>query len=56
MTATNRPYDELQNEIINLQYRLEEAQETLRAIGKGEVDAFIVTGSDGENVFTLRGA
>ena len=31
MTATNKPYDELLNEIANLRYRLEEAQETLLA-------------------------
>jgi len=56
VTTTNRPNDELPDEIINLRYRLEEAQETLRAIGKGEVDAFMIPGPDGQQVFTLRGA
>ena len=56
MTETNRPLEELLDENTHLRYRLEEAQETLRAIGKGEVDAFMVSGPDGEQVFTLRGA
>jgi len=39
-----------------LRHRLKEAEETLRAIGEGEVDAIVVTGSRGEQVFTLKGA
>ena len=36
--------------------RLSEAEETLRAVRSGEVDAIVVTGLDGEKVFTLQGA
>ncbi len=43
-----------ENEALRL--RLEEAEETLRAIGSGEVDAFVVSGPQGEQVFTLKGA
>ncbi len=42
--------------IEKLQVRLEEAEETLRAIGCGEVDAFVVSGPDGKQIFTLKGA
>jgi len=45
LTAT----DELHN-------RLQEAEETLRAIRAGEIDALVVTGPLGEQVFILRGA
>ncbi|NVN93398.1 MAG: PAS domain S-box protein [Desulfuromonadales bacterium] len=48
---------ELLAEIETLRLRLEEAEETLRAIGSGEVDAFVVTSAEGEQkVFTLKGA
>jgi PAS domain S-box-containing protein len=40
----------------SLRRRLEEADETLRAIGNGEVDAFVVSGPDGRQIFTLKGA
>ena len=36
--------------------RLEEAEETIRAIRSGEVDAIVVTGRGGEKLFTLEGA
>ena len=57
MTTTNRrSHEELLAEIEELRFRLEEAEETLRAIGSGEVDAFVVSGPDGEQVFPLKGA
>jgi PAS domain S-box-containing protein len=40
-------------EIEELRVRLEEAEETLRAIREGEVDAVIVSGSKGDRVFAL---
>jgi PAS domain S-box-containing protein len=43
-------------EIDELRARLQVAEETLHAIRAGEVDALVITGSDGEKVFTLRGA
>ena len=36
--------------------RLSEAEETLRAVRSGEVDAIVVNGKGGEKVFTLQGA
>jgi len=36
--------------------RLSEAEESLRAIRSGEVDAIVVNGQGGEKVFTLQGA
>jgi PAS domain S-box-containing protein len=41
---------------IELRARLEEAEETLAAIRSGEVDALVVSGPHGEQVYTLRGA
>lgn len=42
--------------IAELEARLAEAEETLRAIRAGEVDAIVVQGAEGERVFTLTGA
>jgi two-component system, cell cycle sensor histidine kinase and response regulator CckA len=39
-----------------LEERLEEAEETIRALTSGEVDAIVVSGPDGGKVYTLRGA
>jgi PAS domain S-box-containing protein len=43
-------------EFEGLQRRLEEAEETLRAIRTGQVDAVVVSGPHGEQVFALKGA
>lgn len=43
-------------EFQELRARLEEAEQTLEAIRTGEVDALIVYGENGEQVFTLKGA
>jgi PAS domain S-box-containing protein len=40
----------------DLRRRLEEAEETLRAIHEGEVDALVLSKPHGEVVFTLKGA
>ena len=40
----------------DLRARLEEAEDTLRAIRSGEVDALVVSGAGGEQIFTLQGA
>ncbi len=45
-----------QQRIDDLSTRLEEAEETLRAVRAGEIDAFIVQGPRGEQVYTLRSA
>ncbi len=44
------------DEVRKLRARLKEAEETLRAIREGEVDAIVVSGSRGEQVFSLTGA
>jgi PAS domain S-box-containing protein len=43
-------------EIIELRRRLEEAEETLRAIREGEVDALVVDGPRGEVIYTMTSA
>src|SRR5919106_92159 len=47
---------EIDDEIIELQRRLDEAEETLRAIRHGEVDALVVDGPHGEAIYTLTTA
>ena len=42
--------------IAELEAKLAEAEETLRAIHSGEVDALLVAGPEGDQVFTLQGA
>ncbi len=48
--------DDLVAENRALRARLEEAEETLRAIRGGEVDALLVATSEGDRIFTLQGA
>jgi PAS domain S-box-containing protein len=48
--------DEHLHQIEDMRMRLEEAEETLRAIRKGEVDALVVSGPQGDRVYTLKGA
>lgn len=45
--------DRLTEENLELRARLEEAEDALRAIREGEVDAVIVSGSQGDRVFSL---
>jgi PAS domain S-box-containing protein len=55
--ATSHPSPEdLLAEIADLRNRLEEAEDTLRAIREGEVDALVVSGHAGEQIYTLKGA
>jgi PAS domain S-box-containing protein len=42
-------------EVEDLRIRLEEAEETLSAIRRGEVDGLVVSGPGGDQVFTLKG-
>ncbi len=46
------PYED----VPELRRRLEEAEETIRAIRSGEVDALVVEGAEGDRVYTLQGA
>src|SRR5689334_13516627 len=57
MTRTARPSARhLASEVAALRARLEEAEETLQAIRRGEVDAVVIEGPQGEQIFTLAGA
>jgi two-component system, NarL family, sensor kinase len=42
--------------VRKVQARAEEAEETLRALRNGEVDAIVASGPDGDQVYTLKGA
>jgi signal transduction histidine kinase/CheY-like chemotaxis protein len=53
-SATDGPMDPEQ--VKKLQRELEEAQETLRAIRQGEIDALVVEGPHGPQLFTLKTA
>ncbi|MHB8520623.1 MAG: PAS domain-containing sensor histidine kinase [Limisphaerales bacterium] len=44
------------DEVAELRARLADAEETLRAIGAGDVDALVVTGKQGREVYTLQSA
>src|SRR5690349_25065219 len=48
--------DNSNTEIDELQRRLEEAEETLRAIREGEVDALVIDAPHGEVIYTLASA
>ncbi|OGW40131.1 MAG: hypothetical protein A2010_07870 [Nitrospirae bacterium GWD2_57_9] len=53
---TRKKKSELIEEIRELRAKADEAEEALRAIRSGEVDALIVAGDQGDQVFTLKGA
>jgi len=55
MTDMDKHFDQLQ-ELESLRSRLEEAEETLRAIKAGEVDALVMDTGSGDQIFTLRTA
>lgn len=55
MKKNNREKDYL-GEIDDLKRRLEEAEEALRAIRNGEVDALVVERDQGDDIFELKGA
>ena len=46
----------LQVRLEEMETKLEEAEETLDALRNGQVDALFVTGSQGGNIFSLKGA
>ena len=56
MNSTGKTPEQLAAENEELRARLEEMEETLRAISSGEVDALVVPGVGGEQIFTLKGA
>jgi PAS domain S-box-containing protein len=52
---TEKAYRKLQKENEDLRIRLEESEEALNAIRQGSVDAVVVSGPKGEQIFTLTG-
>lgn len=51
-----RTQSEMAEENRTLRERLDEAEQTIAAIRNGEVDAVVVTGPNGDQVFTLAGS
>jgi two-component system, LuxR family, sensor kinase FixL len=56
MKSKSKTKDELLLHVEDLEMRLEEAEEILRAVRNDEVDAVVVSGADGERVYTLKEA
>ncbi len=56
LTTMQKSKKDLLIEVEDLRLRLEEAQDTLGAIRKGEVDALLVSTDQGDQVYTLEGA
>jgi PAS domain S-box-containing protein len=54
--AAARRIAQLEAQVAETSARLAEAEETLRAIRSGEVDALVVEGPEGDSVYTLVGA
>jgi len=56
MNSNQHSLEQLLSENQNLQRRLSEAEDTLAAIQNGEVDAIVVSHTDGEHIFSLKGS
>ncbi len=56
MAKKTKKQMKLPEEYEELKIRLDEAEETLSAIQNGQVDAVVVNGPNGQQVFTLEGA
>jgi formate hydrogenlyase transcriptional activator len=56
MSKSDKTRRQLVDELQELTARMMEAEETLRAIRGGEVDALVVSTAEGDQVFTLSGA
>ena len=54
--TAGREVEQLRERISQLENELADSQEVIAAIRSGEVDAVVVSGPEGEQVFTLRGA
>lgn len=52
--STRKKINPLQAEIENLRLKLSETEETLNAIRNGEVDAIVVSGKNGDKIFSLN--
>ncbi|MDB5203712.1 MAG: Alkaline phosphatase synthesis sensor protein PhoR [Ferruginibacter sp.] len=54
--ADKLTYEELERELIETRYQLEEANDTIDAIRTGKIDALVVKSAEGHQVFTLKSA
>lgn len=52
----NKTIEELQNEIEELRFQLTEANETIEAIRTGQIDALVVQGQEGHELYSLKSA
>ncbi|MFB9842865.1 ATP-binding protein [Mucilaginibacter ginsenosidivorans] len=53
---TSKSYEQLLNENQELNFKLEEANDTIEAIRTGQVDAIVVNGPNGHKVYSLKTA
>jgi PAS domain S-box-containing protein len=56
MNSKNNNISTLQDELVSLRLKLDEANETIEAIRTGQVDALIVDDGSGHQIFTLTSA
>jgi len=56
MELETKSYNELQSELDEVKRQLYEAQETIDAIRTGQVDALVVEGANGHELYTLKSA
>jgi len=54
--ALEKTAEQLKAEIIELSFQLEEAKDTIDAIRTGMVDAFVLHGTEGHEIYTLKTA
>src|SRR3954467_4392573 len=54
--ATYKKVEELRAELEDLRFQLNEAHETIEAIRTGQVDALVVQGNEGHQLYTLKSA
>src|ERR1700710_2838517 len=56
MKIDSKTYEELADELKSLRLQLEEANDTIHAIRTGQVDALVVHGKRGHELYTLKTA
>jgi two-component system phosphate regulon sensor histidine kinase PhoR len=56
MESYKYTYEQLQAENDELRLRLEEANDTIEAIRSGQIDALVVKGDEGHQLYTLKTA
>ncbi len=52
----NKTIEELQKEVEELRFQLTEANETIEAIRTGQIDALVVQGQEGHQLYSLKSA